>query len=210
MSPAGMRLPHLAADVTALRLARTYAEALLRVAERHGQVAELGEALDSLIDEVFPAEPRLEALLASPAVPQRVKAELLTRTFAPQAGVLFTNFLGVLNDHGRLDLLRLIRTAWHQLLDERARRIRVEVRSAVPLAEEQRQRLRETLRQLLDREPVLEERHDDRLLAGLMVRVGDWLYDASLRTRLLQLRNYLLARATYEIQSGRDRFCLDS
>src|SRR5207253_2562808 len=44
------------------------------------------------------------------------------------------------------------------------------------------------------------------LLGGMTVRVGDWLYDASVRTQLETIRNQLITRSSHEIQSGRDRF----
>jgi F-type H+-transporting ATPase subunit delta len=201
---------HLAADVSALHIARIYAEALLGVADKHGQAEAIREELDSLVDDVFAADRRIEELFASPAVPRQAKAELIERALASQASPLFTNFLNVLNDHGRLDLLRAIRAAYHELLDQRAHRVRVQVHSAVPLDEEQRRRLAEELRDVFHVEPVLEERIEPALLGGMTVKVGDWLYDASLRTRLHNLRNKITARATYEIQSGRDRFSSDT
>jgi F-type H+-transporting ATPase subunit delta len=210
MAAAAEREAHLAADVGALRIAHIYAQALLGAADTQGQADAIGEELDSLVEDVFAAEERIEALLASPAVPRQTKAELIGRALAPQSGPIFANFLNVLNDHGRLDLLRAIRAAYHELLDERARRVRVQVRSAVALADEQRRRLEGELRDVFRLEPVLEERVEPALLGGMTVKVGDWLYDASLRTRLHNLRNKIQARATHEIQSGRDRFSSDS
>jgi F-type H+-transporting ATPase subunit delta len=200
---------HITADVGALRIARVYAEALLSAADRHGQADAIQEALDSLLNDVFRADPRIEALLASPAVPRQEKAGILRQAFG-QAGSLFVNFLLVLNDHGRLDLLRPIRAAYGELLDERAHRVPVQVRSAVPLGEEQRRRLEGELRATFHFEPVLQERVDPALLGGLTVRVGDWLFDASLRTRLDDILNQILARSTHAIQSGRDRFSSDT
>jgi hypothetical protein len=40
------------------------------------------------------------------------------------------------------------------------------------------------------------------------VRLGDWLYDASVRSRLNEIRHQIIARSSHEIQSERDRFCL--
>ena len=62
------------------------------------------------------------------------------------------------------------------------------------------------LRDLWQREPILESAVDPDLLGGLVVQVGDWLYDASVRTQLETLRNQLITRSSHEIQSGRDRF----
>ena len=67
---------------------------------------------------------------------------------------LFLNFLLVLNEHERLGLLQAIRDEYQALRDQRARRLRVQVQSPVPLPEDQRQRLTQELRaQLRTRRP---------------------------------------------------------
>jgi F-type H+-transporting ATPase subunit delta len=119
---------------------------------------------------------------------------------------LFLNFLLVLNHHDRLDLLRPICDAYRGLRDQRARRIRIQVRSAAPLDDGQRDRLQRELQETFHLEPILETEIDPELLGGMLVRVGDWVYDASVRTQLETIRNQLIARSSHEIQSGRNRF----
>ena len=72
---------------------------------------------------------------------------------------------------------------------------------------EQRQHLEQTLRGALQLEPILDTRIDPELLGGIIVKVGDWRYDASVQTSLKTIRDQIIARSSYEIQSGRDRFC---
>jgi F-type H+-transporting ATPase subunit delta len=196
--------------VGAQRVARIYAEALLDAADKRGEGQAVLEQLDSLVRDVFQANPHVEEFLASPAVPTRVKAAAIDNTFGPRSSELFTNFLRVLNDHGRLELLREVAFALRELFDRRARRVRVHVRVAGPLEEHQRERLRQEVREGFHMEPVLDEQVDPDLLGGLVVRVGDWQYDGSVRTRLRTLRNYLIERSSHEIQSGRDRFSSDT
>jgi F-type H+-transporting ATPase subunit delta len=197
---------HAPADVSALRIAHVYAEALLNAAAKRGQADAILEELDSLVRDVFQADPHVESFLATPAVPQHAKQALIDKVFGARADELFTNFLNVLNAHGRLELLRPIRAAYRELLDQRARRVRVRVGSAVPLQEDQRRRLEQELREVFHVEPVLEERVDPDLLGGLTVKIGDWQYDASLRTQILNIRNQVLARSSHEIQRRRDHF----
>ncbi len=198
------------ADVSAQRVARVYAEALLNAAEKQGQSEQVLESLDSLIRDVFPAEPQFEAFFQSSAVGRQRKAQVIDKVFEGKASPVFVDFLKVLNQHERLDLLRPILTAAKELRDERAHRIRVQVRSAVPLADAQTNRLVEQLRANLKLEPVLQTEVDADLLGGVVVRVGDWLYDASVRARLDSIRNQLIERSSHEIQSGRDRFSIAS
>jgi F-type H+-transporting ATPase subunit delta len=194
------------ADVGAQRVARVYAEALLNAAEKHNEVEAVFDQLDSLTTDLFRADPKFAEFLASGAVGRDPKAAVLRSVFENRASKLFFNFLMVLNKHERLDLLLPIRDAYMALRDERARRVRVQVRSAVPLAGDQIDRLKQELHETFHQEPVLETRTDPDLLGGMVVQVGDWVYDASVRTQLENLRNQIIARSSYEIQSGRNRF----
>ncbi len=198
------------ADVGAQRIARVYAEALMGAAQKRGEVDVTWEQLDSLVRDVFQANPLIEQFFASPAVPSRVKSAQIQSLFAERGTELFTNFLLVLNEHGRLDLLRVIRSAFHDLDDERTGRLHVLVRSAAPLAGDQQERLRQELRTAFQREPVLETRIEPDLIGGMVVKARDWQFDASVRTRLQTIRHYLIERSSHEIQSGRDRFSSDT
>jgi F-type H+-transporting ATPase subunit delta len=149
-------------------------------------------------------------LLKSPAVRRAEKEPLIRQAFGGKASDLVLNFLLVLNEKERLALLRPVANALRDLLDERAKRVRVRVRTAVDLDEDQKRKLQETLRKQLTLEPVLDVRVEPELLGGMIVRVGDTVFDSSVRTRIETLRNQLLARSSYEIQSGRDRFRSDA
>src|SRR5262245_12860275 len=195
---------HYAADVSAQRIGRAYAEALLNAAEKRGQADAALEELEALVRDLFQANPKIEALFASAAIGRKAKADVLRKAFEGRASELFFNFLLVLNDHDRLDLLRPILTAARDLHDQRARRLRVMVRSAVPLADDQRERLAQELRQSFRLEPVLVTQVDPELLGGVVVKVGDWVYDGSVRAQLDSLRKQLIERSSYEIQSRRD------
>jgi F-type H+-transporting ATPase subunit delta len=193
-------------DVSSERVGRVYAEALLRAAGASGETDEILEELTALTEKVFQADPQAEAFLSSGAIGRDKKAAIIRETFRNRASELFVNFLLVLNDHDRLDMLRPIASAYRELRDERAGRIRVFVSSALPLPEDQRERLKQQLRRTFQKDPILETQTDPELLGGVVVRVGDWLFDRSVRTELEDIRNQIITRSSYEIQSGRDRF----
>jgi F-type H+-transporting ATPase subunit delta len=148
----------------------------------------------------------MAAFFTSGVVSRSKKAKAIRHAFENRASELLTNFLLVLNDHDRLDLLRVVDTAYRELLEERAGHVRVHVLSAVPLLAEQADKLRRELRETFHREPVLEAKVDPDLLGGLVVQLGDWVYDGSVRTRLQNLKHQILMESSHEIQGGRDRF----
>ncbi len=183
-----------ATGVTA-RLARVYAAALMAAAGDRADA--VGEELDALVADVLAGRPEVERFLASGAVSRKAKAAVLEAAFGSGVSDVLRNFLGVLNQNNRLGLLRAIAAAYRRLRDEAAGRVRVTVTTAVPLTDEQAQKLRQTLSARLKAEPILEARTDPDLLGGLVVRVGDRVYDTSVRTRLETLRNHLMASGTY-------------
>ena len=198
------------ADVSAQRLARVYAEALYNVADAQGQLPAVMGELDSLVDDVFKVEPRLEVLMSSAAVGPAVRRDAIEKAFKGRASDVFYRFLLVLNDHERLELARPIRQALHELDDARHQRVKVHVTSAVPLSDEARGRVADSVRGRFGIEPVVVARVDPAILGGLKVRIGDTQLDASVRTRLDNLRDQILARSSHEIQTGRDRFSLNA
>ena len=123
-----------------------------------------------------------------------------------QAQPIVVNFLRVLNRHGRLAALGPITRAARAAWDRRQNRRPVSVRSAVPLDEAQVATLRERLGRMLQATPVLSLVVDPALIGGLVVQVGDDVYDASVRNQLAQLRQRLMEGKTHEIQGRRDHF----
>jgi F-type H+-transporting ATPase subunit delta len=177
------------------RIARVYAEALMAAAGDRAD--EVGEELDALVRDVLDANPEVERFLSSGAVGRKAKSAALEAAFAGKVSDVVRNFLGVLNQNYRLDLLRAVNAAYKKLRDEAAGRVRVAVASAVPLSDEHLHKLKETLARQLKAEPVVDARTDPDLLGGLVVRVGDRVYDTSVRTRLETLRNHLMASGNY-------------
>jgi F-type H+-transporting ATPase subunit delta len=198
--------PAVTADVSALRIARVYAAALLNAAAKTGAVPMVLEELDSLVEDVFAKQPQLEVLFSSAAIGRHVRQTALEKAFAGRASEPFRNFLFVLNEHERLDLIRPIRVAAHELDDEREKRLRVLVQSAVPLPDELQVRLVDGIRQRFQMEPILSITLAPELVGGMKIRIRDLQLDATISSYLDNMKQFFLARSSYEIQSRRDRF----
>jgi F-type H+-transporting ATPase subunit delta len=193
------------ASIAEQRIARVYAEAVLNAAEARHAVDEVKEELRELVEAVFESEPDFEAFLGSGATSKDTKQQVLSAVFENKSSELFFNLLMVLNEHDRLALLRPVHIVYNQLLDQRRRRIPVQVTTAVPMTDDQAGRLVSFLRDNLQLEPILEARIDADILGGMTVRVGDWMFDGSVRNDLTNIRKQLLARSSHEIQSRRDQ-----
>jgi F-type H+-transporting ATPase subunit delta len=191
----------LTANVRQSRIARVYAEALLALASRENRADEVGAELNGLLNDVLGRNPTVAAFFASPAVTRRTREPVLAAALEGHVSLLVRNFIGVLNQNNRLDLLKGVAAAYRDLLDRQAGRVRVLVRSAAPLADDQQRELREILTASLRKEPVLDLRTDPDLLGGMVVQIGDKVYDGSVRTRLEALRTQLTARGTNVVKA---------
>ena len=202
-APSGF-IPGTVFDEVAPELTRNYADALLNASGDQAQA--VVEELEAIGTDVLRAQPRFAAILASPSISIEEKDRIVDATFAASALPTVVRFLRVLNRHGRLGLLASVTKQARSTLDRRQNRKSVTVRSAVPLDEGQQSALRDRLASMIHATPVITLEVDPSLIGGLVVQVGDEVYDASVRTRLEAIRGRLIERKTHEIQSRRDYF----
>ena len=184
-----------------LAVGRLYAEAMLVLAEERGQSEALLDELRELV-EFLDQNPKVEHFLSSLMVDEEGRARVLDDLFKSQASELLLDSLQVINRKGRLGQLRAIVESYRAALRDLRGWVDVKVRSAVPLDDAQRSRLQETLAASTGRKPALIERVDPSLIGGLVVEVEGKKFDASVASRLQDLSEALLARASREIHSG--------
>jgi F-type H+-transporting ATPase subunit delta len=160
-----------------------YARALFRSARNAG-------ALDGVRGELAAATLALSPsreYWVNPAVPLAEKQSLLDRAvhdFGETLGPLTGSFLRVLLKNGRLDLIEGIFSAYKELADRAEGRLRADVATARALGDSQRSALVASLEAGTGKKIVLHVHEDPSLLAGLVVRVRDRVYDGSARGRL--------------------------
>ncbi len=196
-------------DPGAQAIANVYAESFLTAAEQTGVAGGMDGALEeftSFMDDVLNAHPQFRDVLVSDQVKRDDKLGIIDRVIAPSGSPFFINFLKVLAKHDRMDLLPVILQQTWRKFEVRSGRRPVEVTSAKPLSEDSLNEVRQKLQASLPFEPILHSHVDPALLGGLVIQIGDTVYDTSLRTRMNQLRDKLRRRSLNEIQRQRDRF----
>lgn len=173
------------------RIAQRYARALFELARDAGKVEEIGEQL-ALLDEVIGAEEDLRTALLSPVLPRKGKAEVV-ETFldAAQVDPLVGNFLRVLLEARKLPYLGDMVAAYAAMADQEAGRERGEATTRMPLTQPEVKHLAGVLSKALNKEVLLSARLDASILGGVVVRVGNLVFDGSLRTQLQRMKETL-------------------
>jgi F-type H+-transporting ATPase subunit delta len=173
-------------------VARVYAETLLRTAEREEFVDEVSEGLGRVARAVEESDP-FRRFLAGPQIGRDEKRAVVRSAFGERVHPLVLRFLELLIERRREPLIGEVHQAWRALLDARANRRSATVTTAFPADPGILDAIRRALEGTTGQEIALEERVDPSLLGGLVVRTGDLVMDASLRSRLDALRHRLRA-----------------
>ena len=192
-------------DTDQQQLGEVYAKALLGFGQQAGNLDELIEALDGVVD-TLDSLPGFQAALESPRISLADKKGLLDKAFSGRVGDSMLNFLKVVAEKGRLDCLPAIRAAAHRLHDEMAGRVRAELITAIPVAESVRQKLQTRLGEVLGKQVVLAASVDPQIIGGMVVRVGDTVYDGSVSNQLKRVRQRAVKRSVDAIRESVERF----
>jgi F-type H+-transporting ATPase subunit delta len=194
-----------AINVGQQQVAAIYAKALLGAGENAGKTDALVEELHALCG-ALDQFPDFKAVLASALVSAEEKSQMLDRVLGSKVSSMMLDFLKVLGAHARLDVLQAVEQEVSRLHDELRGRVRVEMRTATPVADGMSRPLRAALEGLLGGEPKLDAQVDPALIGGIVLRVGDTVYDGSVARQLAEVRRQMINRSVHEIQSRRDRF----
>ena len=179
-----------------------YAKALLNVAAKEGMVDGVVDQLESLVQDVLNKNPKLDLVISNPKMPVEAKIEMLDRVFKGKLHGTLLTFLKVLARRQRLHSLRAVQTSASNLRDEWAGRIQVAVTVSSPLSAESEAALIKSLKSVFKKEIRLQTKVDPSILGGLVVRVGDTVYDSSVDGQLASLRKSVAQRAEGALRSA--------
>jgi F-type H+-transporting ATPase subunit delta len=170
---------------------RRYAKALLEIGVADGNYERIGREVRAFA-RAIKLSPELATLLSNPAFPrderEKVMRAVLQRLGASQTVV---NISRLLLDRERIAFLPDISRELDAMIDARAGRAQAQVRSATALDAGQRERLTRALESLSGKKVELAIDTDPALLGGIVAKVGDTVYDGSLRTQLEKMKQTL-------------------
>ena len=187
------------------QLGDVYARALLAFAADAGNVDQLVDELGEVV-EAISGVAGLRDALESPRVGVESKVNLLDKAFAGKVEKGLLHFLKVVGNKGRFDCLGAIASSAKTLRDEMSGRVQAVVTSASPMDSEVVGRITDQLSKTLGKDVSLRVLVDPEILGGIVVRVGDTVYDGSVVNQLSQVRARAVKRASDAIREKLDRF----
>ena len=171
----------------------TYAHALFEAAREREELEETLENLKEFVDALHESE-ELSEFFYGPHIPEAQKRRAID-ALTEDMSTSTRNFLKVLIDNGRVEILEDLVPRYEDLVEEYQGKVEVELTTAVELSDEMLDRLKSRLGEILDgREVVLETNVNPDLLGGAIFRVGERQVDGSIRGQLQALREEMLER----------------
>ncbi|MBI5248322.1 MAG: ATP synthase F1 subunit delta [Desulfomonile tiedjei] len=172
-------------------LAKRYAKALVAIGTEQNALEKYGQDLANLVQMVEVSKDFRE-LLVNPVFTKDDKKKI-TGQILEQTGTdrMVINFVNVLIDRKRIDQLGAIEEAYREEVDKIRGITRGEVTSAETITEEELDRVTEALSTITGKQVLVTTKVDPYLVGGLVARVGDMVFDGTIRTQLNQLKESL-------------------
>jgi len=178
-------------------VAKRYARALFSLAQDAKQVDATGRALSAFAD-AWRTSADLRAVFENPAHGLDVRKKVVVAlTQRVGASPMLVNTLQLLTERNRLGFVAEIADAFRALAETGSGIVRAEIITATDLPEAYFLRLEKTLADATGKKVVLVRKKDPTLLGGVVTKIGDRVYDGSLRARLFDLRSQMLTNATH-------------
>jgi F-type H+-transporting ATPase subunit delta len=172
-------------------VARPYAEAAFTLADEAGALARWSEMLGALA--LVAGDARVRAAVGDPSLSDAQAAGIFIAILSGKLTGAAENFVRVLAQNGRLDLLPEIRAQFEALKNEREGVLEAEVQSAFELSPAQVTELVQRLEKKTGRKVKAKIEIDKELIAGVRIVLGDKVIDGSARAQLGALETALKA-----------------
>lgn len=193
-------------DVTAEQIARTYAEGFLGAAGDGS--ASAVEDLEAVQAEVIGAFPLFAQALRSAFLDHDARVAMIDRVLGGRVAPSVVNLLKVLSGHGRMELVGEVVRQARKLFDKQQGREDVLVRLAQAADPALLSEIEQTVRARTGVEPVIRVEIDPELVGGLEIRVGDTVFDGSVRTAFQKAHKEIVNQTVEAIESQPERFTL--
>jgi len=175
-------------------IASRYAKALFQVVLEKKEDSERIDRELRDVSAVLEANPELDRALGSPAVVSSKRVAIVEQVFGKKKLSRTTmNLLGVMTAKERMPILPMVRTAYRRQVDEHEKVENAEVVSSYALSKKEEKALIGRLSEITGKTVRAEFRTDPELVGGLIIKIGNLIYDSSVTTQLARLKERLLS-----------------
>ncbi|MBN2284085.1 MAG: F0F1 ATP synthase subunit delta [Deltaproteobacteria bacterium] len=172
-------------------IANRYARALFEIAREEDALEKTYSELQQFSSILHDNE-NLREFLANPIFDLNDKKSVVIELLEKMKISLMTaNFLKLLVDKRRIDTLPEIEACFRTYVDDVLNKARVNVSTAFPLTNELTERIKTQLEKMTGKTIEMDVHEDTTLVGGIVVRIGDTLYDGSIRAQLNSIRELI-------------------
>ncbi len=172
-------------------IARRYAKALFESVDRDG-IDPIRQALTALA-AAFEESSELRSVFLSPLYSAEDKRKVLAALASQVAGpALLSNLLSYALKHNRIVFIPEIAAAFVVLADQATGHLSIVVRSSHPVADAQKESLKVRLAESTRRDVDVSFEIDPTLIGGIVVNIGGWVFDGSIKTQVSRWKTALI------------------
>ncbi len=180
-------------------VARRYAKGLFDTAWEMNLIEKVAEELDQLV-ELIEQQPDLRKVLEYGGTPTKIKKEIIRKVFAESLSPVVLAFLELLIDKRRERSLYDIRASYHDLLRKHKNIVVASVKTAYPLEPQFEAKLQEVLKKATGKNIELQVSVHPELIGGLVVQLGDRVFDGSVTKRLEMMKARFMERSLGKLE----------
>jgi F-type H+-transporting ATPase subunit delta len=170
-----------------LRIANRYAEALMTAAEELHVLKNVSDDL-TFIQSIMKESREFQLFLKSPVIKKEKKLAVISATFGLSVQPLTLKFISLLIEKEREDVLPGVIESFFKLQDEILGIVHVRVKTATELSAQQSAQLTQRFEAYSKKKVLIDQSVDKQLIGGFIARIGDTVFDGSVKQQLVLLR----------------------
>lgn len=172
-------------------IAERYAIALIELAEKYNTLDEFNQNLIA-IKETMALNPDLNTFLTHPTVKIEDKKEIIDTIFKSSVSNYVLNTLKILIERNRIFILPSIVSHYRQLLNKKRNIMPATIITAINIDEATKNKIKSKLEQIFNSTIEIETETDSKIIAGVVVNIGDKVIDGSIKTKLENMKKQLI------------------
>jgi len=174
-------------------LDKRYALALYNVAEEKGKVDEFLKDFEDIV-HLFKNNEECKTLISHPDISTKEKRNIFIKMFKGEIDDHLLSFLLILIDKGRIEFAEEKFKEMKKIYLKRHNSLTAEVRTVIPLEQEERENLTNKLSNMYDKQIILSEKIDKSLIGGVYLKVGNNVMDGTIKNKLVEIKDFVTNR----------------